>query len=90
MKNLSFTEVLAQFDNDLSKEQIKNLKRKIVDLCVTRGNTPVTLYRTMNSKKQKINIQLLLYIVEILGTSEKNLKKFYQIAEKICFKGQKE
>jgi hypothetical protein len=44
----------------------------------------------MNSRNEKIIPPLLVNLVEVLGKSEKNLKKFYQImADLVMEKGNK-
>ena len=74
-----FTEVLKMFDNSLTVEQVRNLKKAIVEICASKGQGVIRQYRLMNSRNEKISLPLLVNLVEVLGKSEKNLKKFYQI-----------
>ena len=74
-----FIEVVQMFDNTLTMEQIKNLKKAIVEICAVKGQGVIRQYRLMNSRNEKIIPPLLVNLVEVLGKSEKNLKKFYQI-----------
>ena len=74
-----FTEVLKMFDNSLTVEQVRNLKKAIVEMSALKGQGVIRQYRLMNSQNEKIIPPLLVNLVEVLGKSEKNLKKFYQI-----------
>lgn len=74
-----FSEIVQMFDNTLNVEQLRNLKKAIVEISASKGQGVIHQYRLMNSKFEKVNFQLLVNIVEVLGKSEKNLKKFYQI-----------
>ena len=85
-----FIEVVQMFDNTLTMEQIKNLKKAIVEICAVKGQGVIRQYRLMNSRNEKIIPPLLVNLVEVLGKSEKNLKKFYQImADLVMEKGNK-
>ncbi len=85
-----FIEVVQMFDNTLTVEQIKNLKKAIVEICAVKGQGVIRQYRLMNSRNEKIIPPLLVNLVEVLGKSEKNLKKFYQImADLVMEKGNK-
>ena len=85
-----FIEVVQMFDNTLTMEQIKNLKKAIVEICAVKGQGVIRQYRLMNSQNEKIIPPLLVNLVEVLGKSEKNLKKFYQImADLVMEKGNK-
>ena len=85
-----FIEVVKMFDNTLTVEQIKNLKKAIVEICAVKGQGVIRQYRLMNSRNEKIIPPLLVNLVEVLGKSEKNLKKFYQImADLVMEKGNK-
>ena len=85
-----FIEVVQMFDNTLTVEQIKNLKKAIVEICASKGQGVIRQYRLMNSRNEKIIPPLLVNLVEVLGKSEKNLKKFYQImADLVMEKGNK-
>ena len=85
-----FIEVVQMFDNTLTMEQIKNLKKAIVEICASKGQGVIRQYRLMNSRNEKIIPPLLVNLVEVLGKSEKNLKKFYQImADLVMEKGNK-
>ena len=74
-----FIEVVQMFDNTLTVEQVRNLKKAIVEICAVKGQGVIRQYRLMNSRNEKIIPPLLVNLVEVLGKSEKNLKKFYQI-----------
>ena len=85
-----FIEVVQMFDNTLTVEQIRNLKKAIVEICAVKGQGVIRQYRLMNSRNEKIIPPLLVNLVEVLGKSEKNLKKFYQImADLVMEKGNK-
>ena len=85
-----FIEVVQMFDNTLTVEQIKNLKKAIVEICAVKGQGVIRQYRLMNSRNEKIIPPLLVNLVEVLGKSEKNLTKFYQImADLVMEKGNK-
>ena len=85
-----FIEVVQMFDNSLTVEQIRNLKKAIVEICAVKGQGVIRQYRLMNSRNEKIIPPLLVNLVEVLGKSEKNLKKFYQImADLVMEKGNK-
>ena len=85
-----FIEVVQMFDNTLTVEQIRNLKKAIVEICAVKGQGVIRQYRLMNSRNEKIIPPLLVNLVEVLGKSEKNLKKFYQImTELVMEKGNK-
>ena len=74
-----FPEVVKMFDNSLTVEQVRNLKKAIVEACAAKGQGVIRQYRLMNSRNERISFPLLVNLVEIIGKSEKNLKKFYQI-----------
>ena len=74
-----FSEVVQMFDNTLTVEQVRNLKKAIVEICASKGQGVIRQYRLMNSRNERISFPLLVNLVEVLGKSEKNLKKFYQI-----------
>ena len=74
-----FPEVLKMFDNSLTVEQVRNLKKAIVEICAVKGQGVIRQYRLMNPRNEKISLPLLVNLVEVLGKSEKNLKKLYQI-----------
>lgn len=85
-----FNEIVQMFDNSLTVEQVRNLKRAIVEICASKGQGVIRQYRLMNSRNEKISIPLLVNLVEVLGKSEKNLKKLYQImADLVLEKGNK-
>ena len=85
-----FIEVVQMFDNSLTVEQVRNLKKAIVEICAVKGQGVIRQYRLMNSRNEKIIPPLLVNLVEVLGKSEKNLKKFYQImADLVMEKGNK-
>jgi len=85
-----FSEVVQMFDNTLTAEQVRNLKKAIVEVCAVKGQGVIRQYRLMNSRNEKIIPPLLVNLVEVLGKSEKNLKKFYQImADLVMEKGNK-
>ena len=85
-----FSEVVQMFDNTLTAEQVRNLKKAIVEICAVKGQGVIRQYRLMNSRNEKIIPSLLVNLVEVLGKSEKNLKKFYQImADLVMEKGNK-
>jgi hypothetical protein len=85
-----FSEVVQMFDNTLTAEQVRNLKKAIVEICAVKGQGVIRQYRLMNSRNEKIIPPLLVNLVEVLGKSEKNLKKFYQImADLVMEKGNK-
>lgn len=85
-----FIEVVQMFDNTLTAEQVRNLKKAIVEICAVKGQGVIRQYRLMNSRNEKIIPPLLVNLVEVLGKSEKNLKKFYQImADLVMEKGNK-
>lgn len=85
-----FNEVVQMFDNTLTVEQVRNLKKAIVEICAVKGQGVIRQYRLMNSRNEKIIPPLLVNLVEVLGKSEKNLKKFYQImADLVMEKGNK-
>lgn len=85
-----FIEVVQMFDNTLTVEQVRNLKKAIVEICAVKGQGVIRQYRLMNSRNEKIIPPLLVNLVEVLGKSEKNLKKFYQImADLVMEKGNK-
>ena len=85
-----FIEVVQMFDNTLTVEQVRNLKKAIVEICAVKGQGVIRQYRLMNSRNEKISLPLLVNLVEVLGKSEKNLKKLYQImADLVMEKGNK-
>ena len=85
-----FPEVVKMFDNSLTVEQVRNLKKAIVEICAVKGQGVIRQYRLMNSRNERISFSLLVNLVEIIGKSEKNLKKFYQImTELVMEKGNK-
>ena len=85
-----FSEVVQMFDNTLTVEQVRNLKKAIVEICASKGQGVIRQYRLMNSRNEKISLPLLVNLVEVLGKSEKNLKKLYQImTELVMEKGNK-
>ena len=85
-----FSEVVQMFDNTLTAEQVRNLKKAIVEVCAVKGQGVIRQYRLMNSRNERISFPLLVNLVEIIGKSEKNLKKFYQImTELVLEKGNK-
>lgn len=48
-----FTEVLKMFDNTLTVEQIKNLKKAIVEMSALKGQGVIRQYSLMNSRNEK-------------------------------------